>query len=329
MEQNVIPKVSVIVPVYNVEPFVERCAHSLFGQTLDSLEYIFVDDCSPDNSIAIIKQVLDQYPNRKSQARFLRHEFNQGQAGARTTGMKSATGEYMIHLDPDDWVDLDMYESLYNAAHPADRLPIDIVCCDYLLHKNQEVYPTSLKVYSTPNDCLKYLYKPHSSCLFLTNKLVSSSLIKNNNIYPLPGIDFGEDRNMTIRIFHHANSIVKVPKAFYHYNKDNNNSITRSNPSLELWNKWKKNVDYISEYLLNLSQSYRITCNYFKFDAKVKFKNLFEDKKEWFYLYRECHKDIIYFSENSLKSRIILTFILSNYFIYRLYLLFKQLFKSI
>ena len=107
------PKVSVIVPIYNVEKYIERCLRSLFEQTLDDIEYIFVNDCTPDNSMIILEKILKEYPHRIKQVKIINHEQNQGQAGARTSGMKAMTGEYMIHCDPDDWVELDMYEIMF------------------------------------------------------------------------------------------------------------------------------------------------------------------------------------------------------------------------
>lgn len=86
------PKVSVVVPVYNVEPWIERCARSLFGQTLDDMEFIFVDDCTPDNSVAVIERVLEDYPIRKCQTHII-HQSNQGPLMARTCGQLLATGE--------------------------------------------------------------------------------------------------------------------------------------------------------------------------------------------------------------------------------------------
>ena len=81
------PKVSIIVPIYNVQSYIERCARSLFSQTLDELEYIFVNDCTPDSSITILNHVLQDYPHRKSQVKIINRIQNGGQAAARTDGM--------------------------------------------------------------------------------------------------------------------------------------------------------------------------------------------------------------------------------------------------
>ena len=125
------PKVSVIVPVYGVEKYIDRCARSLFEQTLDDIEYLFIDDCTPDRSIDILQQVLDEYPQRKPQVVIHRMEKNSGQAAVRKWGMQNATGEYVIHCDSDDWVDTDMYRAMYEKAKEEEA---DVVVCDYFVH---------------------------------------------------------------------------------------------------------------------------------------------------------------------------------------------------
>lgn len=120
---------SVIVPVYNVEKYIERCVRSLFSQTMapGDLQIIFVDDCSPDRSFEIAKQVLQEFPNRKDDVKFIRTVHNSGSAIARLKGHEAATGEYEIHCDPDDWVENDIYQTLYEKAVKED---FDIVRCD-------------------------------------------------------------------------------------------------------------------------------------------------------------------------------------------------------
>ena len=85
-------QISIIIPIYKTEKYIERCAISLFEQTLKSIEYIFVNDCTPDNSIQILKNVLKRYPNRISDTKIINHEFNRGLAAARNTGRSIAQG---------------------------------------------------------------------------------------------------------------------------------------------------------------------------------------------------------------------------------------------
>ena len=123
-------KVSVCIPVYGVEKYIERCARSLFEQTMkDGIEFIFVNDCTKDKSIEILEQVLGEYPERKEQVKIIHHEKNKGLVAARKTGLAHATGDYIIHCDSDDWVDLNLYETMYNKAVEVNA---DVVCCPFL-----------------------------------------------------------------------------------------------------------------------------------------------------------------------------------------------------
>ncbi len=112
--------VSIIVPIYNVEKYIERCAVSLFEQDFEDIEYIFVNDCTPDNSIQILEEVIEKYPNRKSNVKIIHYKANKGLGSARKTGLEQATGEYVLHIDSDDWVELDMVLCLYNKAIETD-----------------------------------------------------------------------------------------------------------------------------------------------------------------------------------------------------------------
>ena len=110
------PKVSVVVAIYNVAEYIEQCMRSLFEQTLDSVEYVFVDDCSPDDSMEIVSRVLTEYPQRQGQVNIIRHEQNMGVAVTKNDGIRNATGEYFIVVDPDDYVERDMLEVMYEKA---------------------------------------------------------------------------------------------------------------------------------------------------------------------------------------------------------------------
>lgn len=122
------PKVSVCVPIYNTEKYIEKCTRSLFNQTLDDIEYVFVDDCSPDNSIEILENIIKEYPHRKDSIRIIRHEKNQGHAGAFKTLLMNASGKYIITCDSDDWVEPNIYERLYTKAVETGA---DVVGCGH------------------------------------------------------------------------------------------------------------------------------------------------------------------------------------------------------
>ena len=122
------PKVSVIIPVYKAEPYIRKCAESLFGQTLRDMEFVFVDDASPDRSIEVLGEVLDAFPGRRSQVKVIRHEKNSGSAAARITGLKNVTGDFVGWCDSDDYVDPEMYRLLLEKAESDG---CDVVICNY------------------------------------------------------------------------------------------------------------------------------------------------------------------------------------------------------
>ena len=115
-------KVSVIVPVYNVEKYIDRCLNSLVNQTLKDIEIIVVNDGSPDDSQQVIDMYVKKYPKKIKS--YIKE--NGGQGSARNFGLTVATGEYIGYVDSDDYVELDMYEKLYNKAIKND---LDIVIC--------------------------------------------------------------------------------------------------------------------------------------------------------------------------------------------------------
>ena len=123
-------KVSVVVPVYRVEKFIRYCAETLMQQTLKEVEYIFVNDATPDHSMEILQEVLICYPERQDDIIIVTHEVNKGLPAARNTGLQIAQGEYIFHCDSDDFVEPDMLEVLYTEAV---RKEADIVWCDWFL----------------------------------------------------------------------------------------------------------------------------------------------------------------------------------------------------
>ena len=205
-------KVSVVIPVYGVEKYIERCVRSLFEQTLDSIEYIFVDDCTPDNSIAVMEKVLAEYPQRQDQVKIIRHEVNQGVGAARNHGVAACTGDYVIHCDPDDWVDLNMYEKLYNKAVETDA---DMVMCFFEEHKENLVTRVSMQTYSEIHDLFKEYF---NTAVFnsLWNKIFRASVAKSPMIIP-DEIIMGEDLLRVSQMLMRCKKISYETTVFYHY----------------------------------------------------------------------------------------------------------------
>ncbi len=183
-------KVSIIIPIYNVEKYIERCVVSLFEQNFEDIEYIFVNDCTPDNSVEILQKVIEKYPNRKPQCKIIHHEENKGSGATRKIGIENATGEYTIQIDSDDWCELDMISALYKKAKETDA---DIVACDYFENtKGKETYIKQNYEGLSPQEVVRGFFNGniHSS---LWNKLIKRSLYTANTIYPPTEISWLED----------------------------------------------------------------------------------------------------------------------------------------
>lgn len=230
MQPNPTPKVSVIVPVYNTELYVERAMISLMEQTLDKVQFIIIDDGSKDQSLSIIKQVISRYPAREGQVILISRE-NCGVAATRAQGMELAAGDYVIHFDSDDWAELNWLESMYIKAIEDNA---DVVVCDYFEKYSHASIYKSQSIGLDRDTCLKNLLLgkiANSSC----NKLVSRRLLSDHGINFHSGYDMGEDFFVTFLVFIKAKKIVHLKAPLYIYNKENESSLTRHYSSKSLY----------------------------------------------------------------------------------------------
>ena len=283
-----IPKVTVIIPVYKAAKDIERCCKSLFGQTLDSIEYIFVDDCTPDNSVEIIMHTLVDYPERRPFVKVLHQEKNSGVSACRQLGLHNATGEFVIHCDSDDWPDVDMYQTLWDAAVREDA---EVVCCDYLV----EYEDASITV-RFPDE---YVVRPSLGTDPIEgavwNKLISRNLIDRCGAEFFQGINLGEDFGFVTpcRVMSKKNAVVH--KAMYHYNQMNQNSLTHNYSKaylMQVIDLAKRTENYFVKHGLDKEYEWEL-CN-MKFVAKMYFL-VFSGMREipfWKSLFPECHKYI-------------------------------------
>ena len=143
--------VSVIVPVFNAEPFIEKCVRNLMEQSMkDGIEFIFINDCTPDNSMEILSQVIENYPEREKQIRIVHHEDNKGITYTRKEGIMLAHGEYIAWCDSDDWVEDNYYQTLFNATENGQ---IDIVFCDFIKEFIDRTEFIEYPHYTSPKHC--------------------------------------------------------------------------------------------------------------------------------------------------------------------------------
>lgn len=292
-------KISVIIPIYKVETFIERCATTLMEQTLHEVEYIFVDDATPDRSIQILEEVVARYPERKEQVRIVHHEENKGLPAARNTGLTLATGEYIFHCDSDDYVELTMLEELYHAAKKQEA---DIVWCDwYLTFAENERYMKQ-PYFNTPMEALKAMLSGGMK-YNVWNKLVRRSLYTDNGIEFPSGYGMGEDMTMMM-LFAHAQKISYVPKAYYHYIKTNTNAFSQTYSDKHLV-ELKHNVQRIIDYMQKVcGGALEKELNFFKLDVKFPFL-IAGQYKRWEEWYPEANTYILQNKTVSARTRYI------------------------
>lgn len=220
-----IPKVSVIIPVYKAEAYLHRCVDSILAQTFRDFELLLVDDGSPDKS----GEICDEYALKDSRVRVF-HKENGGVSSARQCGIDNACGEYTIHADPDDWVEPTMLEELYAKAKEDDY---DMVICDYYEdNADKSTYikqkPSSLE----PDIIVKELFENlHGSCC---NKLIRRSCYERYNVYFPLDLTCNEDLYVCVSLLKHPITVSYLPKAFYHYTQDvNANSLVKRKKTYE------------------------------------------------------------------------------------------------
>lgn len=261
------PKVSVIIPVYGVEKYIERSVRSLFEQTLDDIEYLFIDDCTPDKSIEILKQVLKEYPNRSHQVAIHKMEKNYGQAAVRKWGMQNATGEYVIHCDSDDWVDTDMYRTMYEKAVESSS---DVVICDYQSTDGNNSIVSHRCCFTDSVEQFKREMMFQNESWSLCNKLFRRELIEKIVFYPKDNM--GEDMVLVLQLISFCKVMSYIPKPFYYYYY-NPSSITRKDsvPSvLDKFFQYRNNYQLIESFLAKAGElsRYRRELNWLRYSLR-------------------------------------------------------------
>ena len=219
------PKVSVIVPIYGVESFIRQCVESLCAQDYDYYELVFVDDGSKDRSMDILFEVLEAHPDVKGKSLIIRQE-NAGLPKARMTGLRAATGDYVIHVDSDDWVEPDYLSQLARMAVEEEA---DVVYCDYF--KEYDGKPAKVEVEKdfTPVDGPSAVKAVNNGVIraYMWNKLIRRELYDlDNMIVPIRG--YHEDIVFQTQILCPAAKCVHLRKPLYHYRRRRSGSLTRA-----------------------------------------------------------------------------------------------------
>ena len=303
MDENKDIRVSVIVPCYNAGKHIERCAESLMRQTLkDGIEFVFVNDGSTDDSLDKLVSVVSKYPYRSTQVK-IESQPNQGSAAARQKGHDCAVGDYLIHCDADDWVEADMYESLLAVA---DREDADVVCSSFFMETGSKTSVLRFKTSRFPNLNDAPLDTLHFS---ICNKLVRRSIVVDHGLRLFPNVNCWEDLGLSFRVLIFAKKVVIVDRAFYHYRREPNASMSTSRMEKVLHDHLLM-VDAIEKWFdsqpAELRRQYAPFIRFLRFTAKIKMlrgKN--KDIERWKSTYPETNRHIMAYKNIPLPYRLL------------------------
>ena len=210
MEQVI--RVSILMPIYKVEQYLEKTLDSIFTQTYPEINFVFVNDCSPDNSLQVLKDTITKHHIDNSRYVIVNHEQNEGIAVSRADAIANAKGDYIFFVDSDDWIEPDTVEQMVLATKDGS---VDIVGCDFM--KDYLSGKTTYHHENYSETCRENMYR----CLnydigtVLWKLLIRRSLFDNFKI--TPHVDIVEDYIMSVKLYYYAKSFFVIHKAFYHY----------------------------------------------------------------------------------------------------------------
>ena len=277
-------KVSIIVPFYNVENYIEKCLQSLVNQTLEDVEILLVNDGSQDNSETIAKQFVEKYPNKII---YLEKE-NGGLSDARNYAIPYAKGEYIAFLDSDDYVETNMYEEMYNKAKKED---LDYVECDFLWEYPDRILESKGKQYSNKKEMFIH------TRVVAWNKLIKREIVQDNHLEFPKGYRY-EDVEFFYKLLPFIHHYGIVQKPFIHY-------VQRENSISNVQNTRTKEIIDVLEHVINyyktnnLFEEYKEEIEYtyarYILCSSMLRMVMIEDKKE--------RKEIIQFAWKSLNTQ--------------------------
>mgnify|MGYP000076972140 CR=1 FL=1 len=242
--------VSLIVPIYNVAAYVEKCLLSVFEQTYDNIEYIIVDDCGSDNSMDLVRTLVENTNFAGKTIRIIRHACNKGVAAARNTGLDAAVGDYIFFMDSDDTLTPNCIED--HVAY-LEKYNVDFTTADINFIGGRRVFKSLInnRVLCNHQDILenyflKYIH--HSPC----NKLLKRTFLEKNQIRFMEGLLY-EDALWSFEIAFHARSVAILPKRTYNY-IIHEGSFTTTDRNME--HRMDSRI-----YIINAIINYMESCN--------------------------------------------------------------------
>ena len=255
------PKISIIIPVYNTEKYLSKCLDSVCNQTLSDIEIICINDCSTDNSL----KILQEYSTRDKRIKIIDFKENKGAAVARNLGIDEAKGEYIGFVDSDDFIDLDFYEKLYTKAVETRA---DVVKGNIKTYNNKTGI-SKIEQWLNLND----LIKKHKSYFYFTftSAIYKSEIIKTNNIKFLEGFIHFEDPYFTISANLFFKKINLINNVYYYY-CNNEESSSRK----QITEKHVKDQVKGSELIIKLLENHGVEKQHYIIVMSFVIRQLFE-----------------------------------------------------
>ena len=303
--------VSVLVPIYGVEQYIERCARSLFEQTYPNIEFVFVNDCTRDRSVEILMQVLKDYPHRAEMVKLINHDSNRGIASTRNTALENATGEFVFYVDSDDWTEIEAIESLVKKQKETNA---DIVSGNMYIHSHQGVTKFFQPEYDGKEQMILMQFpSTHDHDLF--RRIVRRSLFEDHCIRCIEGCNMAEDRYIMVQLCFYAKMVSVIDDFVYHYNSYNTDSYTHQfldEKKLLLLEQGLTNWIEIRNFLLNKEMSLFYGTTEFvviylqglmNLSLKLKNKYLYRKAVKFIHENEDC-KNMIKWDDIGLRNRL-------------------------
>ena len=246
--------ISVIVPIYGVERFIGRFAESLLSQSYPDIQFIFVNDGSKDRSVTVLRGLIDERFSHLKDRIIIVDKENEGCPKARRTGLEYATGDYIMHADPDDWYSEGAFTAIAAAVQENQA---DLLYFDYYKeyetkgktkHKKEKLYTIEYK-----EKYIRDMYN-HRACGCVWNKIVRRSVYTDNPIY-FPQTSSAEDVCLMTQLVGYSKSFAHIEAPLYHYRRDNPGSVSKRNPKFRRYRAVVKFLD-MYEFYKDMPQEY-------------------------------------------------------------------------
>ena len=263
--------VSIIVPIYKVERYVQQCARSVLSQSYPSIQFIFVDDCTPDRSIELLESLIDaEFPKLKERITIIRKPVNEGLPQARKTGVAAATGDFIMHVDSDDWIEPDAVQKLVAKA---EETGADVVY--FFARKEFEDGRSRVitdKEFATPQDFADavLVHDAHPSVVL---KFWRRTLFTPEIFFPRFGQ--AEDMVQSLQLLDRASSVARLPEPLYHYRRTDSEAMSRGKRSKRKAQQLRNFLDLYLFYKDTLETSPLRRCH----------RQILRKARRWAFLY--------------------------------------------